>query len=136
MAEQIPSSIPAQPEQNPAQPEQFPFTPERLEAMKQQARELAIQQAIAQRAAQQQMMSAPAQPSQAPTPAAPAAPSLPDPVPARGSVPAPNIVYLRRNLTVAEVLIVFAIAIGLVTGTQFVWNVGSDFLSRIEIREK
>lgn len=135
MADQIPSSIPVQQDQNPVQPEQSPFSPERLEAMKQQARELAIQQAMAQRAAQQQMMSAPPAPQPSPAPA-PAAPSLPDPVPAPGSAPAPNLVYLRRNLTVAEVLIVFTIAIGIVTGVQFAWNTGSDFLSRIEIREK
>lgn len=135
MADQIPSSTPVQPDQNPVQPEQSPFSPERLEAMKQQARELAIQQAMAQRAVQQQMMSASPAPQPSPAPA-PAAPSLPDPVRAPGSVPAPNLVYLRRNLTIAEVLIVFIIAIGIVTGAQFVWNTGSDFLSRIEIREK
>ena len=93
--EQVP---PSQPPINPQ------ITPEQLEQMKARARELAIQQTLAQNAA-----------------------SLP---------PKPQVIYVRRNLTIAELVIVFAISCVLVTGVQFTWNVVNDFLPRLEINVK
>mgnify|MGYP006908271697 CR=1 FL=1 len=51
-------------------------------------------------------------------------------------VPEPNVVYLRRNLTLAELGVIFLIAIGIVTGVQGAWHFASDILPRIEIRDK
>lgn len=48
----------------------------------------------------------------------------------------PKIVYVRRNLTLAEILVIFALASGLVLGTQGVWSFATDILPRIEIRDK
>ena len=95
-------------------------------------REAALQQAIEQVTArsqnfpQQQMppqpMSQPSAPVQQPVATPPA--------------PQQKVVYVRRNLTIAEILVVLAISCGLVTGTQFIWAAGADVLSRIEIRDK
>lgn len=46
----------------------------------------------------------------------------------------PQIVYLRRNLTVAEVLLVILLSCGIVTGIQWGWNVVTNVLPRIEIK--
>jgi hypothetical protein len=99
MEEQIPASQP--PMQMPPQVENQ-ITPEQLEAMKARARELAIQQTIAQQAAIQQQQ--------------------------------PRIIYLRRNLTVAEVLLVLLLSCGIVTGIQWTWNALSNVLPRIEVK--
>ena len=99
MEDQIPPSQP--PVQFPPQPE---ITPEQLAELKERARQLAIQQTIAQQAA---------------------APR-----------PQPQVVYVRRNLTVAELIVVFAIACGIVTGVQAGWNFASTVLPRLEIRVK
>ena len=45
-------------------------------------------------------------------------------------------VYVRRNLTLAEILVVFALASGVVLGVQGLWSFATDLLPRIEIREK
>jgi hypothetical protein len=50
--------------------------------------------------------------------------------------PASQVVYVRRNLTVAELGLVFLLAFGIVTGVQVAWNFGSTFLPRIEIKVK
>ena len=50
--------------------------------------------------------------------------------------PESKVVYVRRNLTLAELIIVFALSIGIVTGVQIVWQVATDILPRIEIRDK
>ena len=126
MEEQIPSSTPTQSVDQPQLP-QMPqalqgITPEMLEAMKARAREEAIRMTILQ---QQQQM----------------APQEEVPVAPRPSVtvfqpPQPQVIYLRRNLTVAELIIVFAIACGLVTGVQTAWNFASNHLPRIEIKAR
>ena len=95
MEEQVP---PSQPPINPQ------ITPEQLEQMKARARELAIQQTLAQKA----------------------------PI----SPPQPQVIYVRRNLTIAEIIIILALSCGLVTGVQFTWNVVNDFLPRLEINVK
>ena len=46
----------------------------------------------------------------------------------------PQIVYLRRNLTVAEVLLVILLSCGIVTGIQWGWNVVTNVLPRIEVK--
>lgn len=48
----------------------------------------------------------------------------------------PEVVYVRRNLTIAELLLIIALACGIVTGIQTAWNFTTDLLPRIEIREK
>ena len=95
MEEQVP---PSQPPVNP------PITPEQLEEMKVQARNLAIQQTLAQKRA-----------------------TLP---------PQPQVIYVRRNLTLAEIIVILALSCGLVTGVQFTWNVVNEFLPRLEINVK
>ena len=47
-----------------------------------------------------------------------------------------QVVYVRRNLTVAELVLVILLACGLVTGVQFTWNIATNVLPRIEIRMK
>jgi|TARA_S200000501_G_scaffold24789_1_gene21478 hypothetical protein len=95
MEEQVP---PSQPPVNPQ------ITPEQLQQMKARARDLAIQQTLAQNA----------------------------PV----SPPQPQVIYVRRNLTLAEIVIILLLSCGLVTGVQFTWNVVNDFLPRLEINVK
>ena len=95
MEEQVP---PSQPPINPQ------ITPEQLEQMKVRARELAIQQTLAQKA----------------------------PI----SPPQPQVIYVRRNLTIAEIVVILLLSCGLVTGVQFTWNIVNDFLPRLEINVK
>ena len=95
MEEQVP------PSQQPGVPQ---ITPEQLALMKARARELAIQQTLAQKRA-----------------------TLP---------PQPQVIYVRRNLTLAEIIVILALACGLVTGVQFTWNVVNEFLPRLEINVK
>ena len=95
MEEQVP---PSQPPVNPQ------ITPEQLQQMKARARDLAIQQTLAQNA----------------------------PV----SPPQPQVIYVRRNLTLAEIVIILLLSCGLVTGVQFTWNVVNEFLPRLEINVK
>ncbi len=95
MEEQVP---PSQPPVNPQ------ITPEQLAQMKARARDLAIQQTLAQNA----------------------------PV----SPPQPQVIYVRRNLTLAEIVIILLLSCGLVTGVQFTWNIVNDFLPRLEINIK
>ena len=97
MEEQIPPSQPPQQMTLEGQ-----ITPEQLAQMKARAREIAVQQAIAQ---QQQL------PQQQ-----------------------PQIIYLRRNLTVAEVLLVILLSCGIVTGIQWGWNIATNVLPRVEIK--
>ena len=50
--------------------------------------------------------------------------------------PQPQVVYVRRNLTIAELALVFAISTVGVIGVQAGWNFATDVLPRIEIRDK
>ena len=52
----------------------------------------------------------------------------------RQSVKQPEVVYVRRNLTVAEVIVVFIISCGLVFGIQASWNFATNVLPKIEIK--
>lgn len=92
-----------------AAPPQFnEITPEVLAAMKARAREMAIQQVLSQ-------------------PQEPVASSY---------APQPQVVYVRRNLTVAELILIFVLSCGLVTGIQAAWNFAANSLPRLEIRIK
>jgi hypothetical protein len=119
MEEQIPSSTPPQAIEPPAIPPGI--TPEILEAMKARAREEAVRMTLMQ---QQQQIK-------------------PEEIPVAQRMPAPSfvtqqpqVIYLRRNLTVAELIVVFAIACGIVTGIQGAWNFASNHLPRIEIKAR
>ena len=79
-----------------------------LEQMKARARELAIQQTLFQQKAVQQV----AQAQQ------------------------PQVVYVRRNLTVAELLLVLLLSTGIVAATQAAWSFVSNALPKIEIKIK
>ena len=46
----------------------------------------------------------------------------------------PQVVYVRRNLTVAELLLVLLLSCGIVTGIQELWYLGTNLLPRLEIR--
>ena len=52
------------------------------------------------------------------------------------SPPQPQVIYVRRNLTLAEIVVILLLSCGLVTGVQFTWNVVNDFLPRLEINIK
>jgi hypothetical protein len=48
----------------------------------------------------------------------------------------PKVVYVRRNLTVAELLLIILLSCGIVTGIQYTWNFATNVLPRIEIKMK
>jgi len=48
----------------------------------------------------------------------------------------PKVIYVKRNLTLAEIIIVFAITTGCVLGIQGAWTLATDILPRIEIKDK
>lgn len=93
--------------------QQRQLTSEQIQLMKQAA----LQQAIQQRVAVQ---------SPPPTPI----PSQAQPQP----LERPRVVYVRRNLTVAELILLFALSIGVVSGIQMLWSGVSGMLPRIEIK--
>jgi hypothetical protein len=78
------------------------ITPEQLNELKARARQVALQQAIAQQAA--------------------------------FTAKQPSVVYVRRNLTVAEVLLIVLLACGIVTGVQWSWNALANLIPRIEVK--
>jgi hypothetical protein len=86
------------------------LTPEILASLKARAKQDAIQQVLEQR------MAAPAPVTQSQAP--------------------PKVVYVRRNLTVAELILIFALSCGSVLGIQAVWNFASTVLPSIEIKVK
>lgn len=94
---------------------------EQIEMLKAVARE----RAIAQAAAEQQM-----QPVQTQRFAGPP-PSIVPPQQQK-----PEIVYLRRNFTVAEILLVLLLSCGIVAGVQALWGLGSRILPQVEIKVK
>jgi hypothetical protein len=124
MEDQVPSSTPPQFSELKNSPIPGGITPELLEQMKARAREEAIRMTILQQqaAAQEQAEYPTGQPE----------------VPSRFQVPMqpPQVVYVRRNLTVAELILVFAVSCGLVTGLQVTWNFASNNLPRIEIKAR
>lgn len=123
MEDQVPSSTPPQFSELTNSPIPGGITPELLEQMKARAREEAIRMTILQQqaAAQEQEDYPIGQPE----------------VPSRFQIPPqPQVVYVRRNLTVAELILVFAISCGVVTGLQATWHFVSNNLPRIEIKAR
>ena len=123
MEDQVPSSTPPQFSDLKNPPIPGGITPELLEQMKARAREEAIRMTILQQqaAAQEQADYPSGQPE----------------VPSRFQFPQqPQVVYVRRNLTVAELILVFALSCGVVTGLQATWNFVSNNLPRIEIKAR
>jgi len=120
MEDQVPSS-------NFPEQQQQEFVPPPLPNFEEMRRR-ALQDAIAQ------VTQNPAAPVSNQQP--PVAPQYQQPQVEPQRMPEPNIVYLRRNLTLAELGITFLIAIGIVAGAQGIWHVATDVIPRIEIREK
>lgn len=133
MEDQVPpSNQPQSPEQMPQPPlpqMQGPggLDPQMIALLKARAREEAIRMAVAQRQEQSQ------EPADYPIPQ-PMAQAMPQNL----ALPRqePRVVYVRRNLTVAELIVVFAISCGIVTGIQQAWNFAADLIPRIEIKTK
>lgn len=101
MEEQIPPSQAPGTPQLPIEPQ---ITPAQLAEMKERARQLAIQQAMAMQGAAPQQQQ--------------------------------RVVYVRRNLTVAELLVVLLLSCGIVTGIQAGWNFATNVIPRLEIKLK
>ena len=114
MEEQISAS------QVPQQPQGI--SPEQLEAMKAYAREQAMRMSF-----QQQIT--PPQSPQAPV-------VLPGGYMHMPEAPEPKIVYVRRNLTVAEILVIAVVSCLVVGGIQGIWGFASKHLPQIEVRVK
>ena len=79
----------------------------------------------------------PAPPAPMPTPPAPT-PEFVPPAAMRMPVapPQPEVVYVRRNLTLAEMLVALVVAVGIVAGFQAGWYLATDLIPRIEIRQR
>ncbi len=114
MDEQVQNSVPPEFQQP------VKLSAEQIEMLKAVARE----RAIAQTMAEQQAQPIPNQRFAAPPP------SL---VPPQTQ---PQIVYLRRNFTVAEIILVLLLSCGLVLGVQGLWGFGSRILPQVEIKVK
>lgn len=95
---------------------------EQIEMLKAVARERAIAQATGEQIVQ------PLQPQRIATPP----PSI---IPPQAQQQ-PQIVYLRRNFTVAEILLILLLSCGIVTGVQALWGLGSRILPQVEIKVK
>ena len=98
------------------------ISPEQLAEMKARAREQAIRMTMQQ---------------QTPSPQSPQAPVvLPGGYMYMPEAPEPKIVYVRRNLTVAEILVIAVVSCTVVGGIQGVWGFASNYLPQIEVRVK
>lgn len=117
----------AAPEPQPAQQPGVVFNRPDFQAMREQA----LQDAIAQVTQRQATGEPPQQFVQAP-PVQPAPPTQP----LIQTQVEPQVVYVKRNLTIAEIIIVFAITTGCVLGIQGIWTLATDILPRIEIKDK
>lgn len=62
--------------------------------------------------------------------------SVPAPTAQVTAQPTEQVRVVRRNLTLAELILVFVIAATGVLGLQGVWHVATDVIPRIEIKEK
>jgi len=131
MEEQIPAS---------QMPQQLQgISPEQLAEMKARAREQAIRMSLQQQPAFLQVPQPPV--ANSPYQLRPAlepkdSEALPGgyiymPEPAE-----PQIVYVRRNMTVAEILVMTVLSCVIVGGIQGAWNFTSKYLPQIEVRVK
>jgi hypothetical protein len=129
MEDQIPASQAPEPAYN--------ISPEELEAMKAYAREQAIRMTY-------QQPPLPTQPSQPAISSVPQWPPTPEVlIPKMPKAPepaydfsAPKVIYVRRNLTVAEILVICVLSCAVVGGIQGVWGLASKYLPQIEVRVK
>ena len=127
-------------EPQPAQQPGVVFNRPDFQAMREQALQQAIEQVKGQRmelsmdgsqyVPQKQPDNAPRY--EAVPPARPPQPIPPQPL----AQVEPQVVYVKRNLTLAEIIIVFAITTGCVLGIQGIWTLATDILPRIEIKDK
>ena len=114
-------------EPQPAQQPGVVFNRPDFQAMREQA----LQDAIAQVTQRQATGEPPQQFVQAPVLQA-----APPTQPLVQTQAEPQVVYVKRNLTLAEIIIVFAITTGCVLGIQGIWTLATDILPRIEIKDK
>jgi hypothetical protein len=119
------------PEPQPAQQPGVVFNRPDFQAMREQA----LQDAIAQVTQRQTTTEPQPQFIQAPVPP-PVPASVPAPQAFAQPVAEPQVIYVKRNLTLAEIIIVFAITTGCVLGIQGIWTLATDILPRIEIKDK
>ena len=120
MEDQIPASQAPEPTQR--------ITPEELEAMKAFAREQAIRMTY-QQPPQPPVSNIPYQPR----PDIPQMQKAPEPA---YDFSAPKVIYVRRNLTVAEILLICVLSCTIVGGIQLAWGFASKHLPQIEVRVK
>ena len=92
-------------------PIQQGITPEQLEQLKARAREAAIMQTYQQQVAPSAVAAPPGSPQQ-------------------------QVVYIKRQLTVAEIILMLLLSCGLVFGIQLAVNFAVNTLPRIEIKMK
>lgn len=92
-------------------PIQQGITPEQLEQLKARAREAAIMQTYQQQVAPSAVATSPGAPQQ-------------------------QVVYVKRQLTVAEIILMLLLSCGLVFGVQLAVNFAVNTLPRIEIKMK
>ena len=147
MEEQVPASQAPEPTQR--------ITPEELEAMKAFAREQAIRMTYQQQplVPQPPVSNLPYQPRPVPEPVQSSQPAIwtvpqwpPTPevlIPKMPRAPepaydysAPKIIYVPRNLTVAEILLICVLSCTIVGGIQMTWGFASKHLPQIEVRVK
>ncbi len=114
MDEQVQNSIPPEFQQMPK------LSAEQVEMLKAVARERAIAQAAAEASSQQVQTQRLAVPP----------PSM---VPPQVQT---QVVYVRRNFTVAELLLILFLSCGLVAGAQALWGLGARILPQVEIKVK
>jgi hypothetical protein len=92
-------------------PAQQGITPEQLEQLKARAREAAIMQTYQQQVAPSAVAASPGPPQQ-------------------------QVVYVKRQLTVAEIILMLVLSCGIVFGIQLAVNFAVNTLPRIEIKMK
>jgi hypothetical protein len=117
----------AVPEPQPAQQPGVVFNRPDFQAMREQALQDAIAQVTQRQATGEQQQQFVQPPVQQPAPIS---------QPLVQTQVEPQVVYVKRNLTLAEIIIVFAITTGCVLGIQGIWTVATDILPRIEIKDK
>jgi hypothetical protein len=115
------------------------ISPEQLESMKAYAREQAIkmsfqQQPVFPQVPQPPVANLPYQPRPTLEPKGPEA--LPSGYIYMPETVEPQVVYVRRNMTVAEILVMTILSCVIVGGIQGAWSFTSKYLPQIEIRVK
>ena len=115
------------PEPQPAQQPGVIFNRPDFQAMREQALQDAIAQVTQRQATGEQQQQFVQLPVQQPAPIS---------QPLVQTQVEPQVIYVKRNLTLAEIIIIFAITTGCVLGIQGAWTLATDILPRIEIKDK